>query len=82
MKRLIYVLLIIFFLGLGVSVQAKTCTVNFFTYFGYDYRDVSYCEASHKLDDYGCYPLTIASILKSYGEDVKPTQVIMLKLML
>ena len=89
MKRLIYVMLTIFFLGLGVSVQAKTCNVNFFTYFAADYINVPYCDGNNfstcgtlsdgtspkNLCSSGCYALTVASILKSYGEDVNPIDV-------
>ena len=84
------IFLTIFFLGMSLSVQAKTCTVNFFTYFGIDYVDVPYCDGNNlssctavnkndpspkNLCSSGCYALTVASILKSYGENVNPKDV-------
>ncbi len=90
MKRLKYLLFLLLTVSVVFEVQAKSCTIHFFTYFAGDYSDVPYCDGRYlntcttpsgksgspkNLCSSGCYPLSIASILKSYGEDVNPRQI-------
>lgn len=64
---------------IGISVNAAECQQitesNIQTYFAIDYEDVTYCSGSRNLKSAGCFPLTIASILKSYGKDYTPVNV-------
>ena len=78
MNKKLYLLLILFcmYVCIGISVNAAECQQitesNIQTYFAIDYEDVTYCSGSRNLKSAGCFPLTIASILKSYGNDYPP----------
>ena len=85
MKKLKYILIITFFLCFVSNVNAAECNLtedSVTTYFAGDYGDVAYCynftagcDGSKNLCTSGCFPLTIASILKSYGSNVTPNEV-------
>lgn len=61
------------------TIEAATCPAitedMITTYFAVDYSSVPYCSSGRNLQQQGCYPLTIASILSSYGENVSPSDV-------
>lgn len=84
MKKKLFILLILFIIF--PSVNAKVCQKitesNVYTYLAKDYSDVSYCDdmvttcgGKNNLCTSGCFPLSIASILKSYGNNVAPQDV-------
>ena len=85
MKKLKYILIIAFFLCFVSNVNAAECNLtedSVTTYFAGDYANVAYCynytagcDGSKNLCTSGCFPLTIASILKSYGSDITPSDV-------
>ena len=81
MNKKLYLLLILFcmYVCIGISVNAAECQQitesNIRTYFAIDYEVVTYCSGSRNLKSAGCFPLTIASILKSYGKDYTPVNV-------
>lgn len=77
MKKKLFVLFTFFCLILNVNAEdcQKISESNINTYFAADYADVKYCTGTRNLKSAGCFPLTIASILKSYGLDYKPTDI-------
>ena len=85
MKKKLFILLILFIIF--PSVNAKVCQKitesNVYTYLAKDYSDVSYCDdmvtscgGKNHLCTSGCFPLSIASILKSYGNNVAPQRIL------
>ena len=90
MKKMKYILLFLAFFCFFKSVEADTCEItenSIKTYFAVDYADVPYCNncsndsfvagcsGSKNMCTSGCYPLTVASVLASYGNDVTPEDV-------
>ena len=91
MKKIKCILILIFFFGFIGETHADTCgnvkEDDIVTYYASDYADVPYCSGcddrayfsgcsgSKNLCTSGCYPLTIASILASYGNGVVPEDV-------
>ncbi len=70
-------LLLFCFFGLIKNVEAAECQIgdDITTYFAIDYESVPYCSNGRNLRYQGCYPLTVASILKSYGKNTTPQDV-------
>ncbi len=86
MKKIKYIVLIILFFCSTLETNAAECQLteeNIVTYTAGSYADVPYCTSMtsscsgrNNLCTSGCFPLTIASILASYGaDDVKPQNV-------
>lgn len=86
MKKIKYIVLIALFFCMTIEVNAAECKLtedSIVTYAAVDYDDIPYCtnvtttcDGSNNLCTSGCFPLTIASILASYGaDDVKPQNV-------
>ena len=86
MKKIKYIVLIALFFCFTIETNAAECKLtedSIVTYAAVDYDDIPYCtnvtttcDGSNNLCTSGCFPLTIASILASYGaDDVKPQNV-------
>ncbi len=86
MKKTIYIFLIIMFFCFNIEANAAECKLtedSIITYAAVDFDDIPYCKNSRNTCDgqnnlctSGCFPLTIASILASYGAvDIKPQNV-------
>lgn len=86
MKKIKYIVLIALFFCMTIEVNAAECKLtedSIVTYAAVDYDDIPYCtnvtttcDGRNNLCTSGCFPLTIASILASYGAgDVKPQNV-------
>ena len=84
MKKKLYLLLIlcIIFPSVNAKVCQKITESTIYTYLAKDYSEVSYCDGMVKgcggknnLCTSGCFPLSIASMLKCYGNDTSPQDV-------
>ena len=81
------IFMLIFIFCFPMIVSAETCNTpdesTVVTYYAGDYSTEPYCvkvrdgcsSGSKTLCSSGCFPLTIASILKSYGKNVTPTDI-------
>ena len=80
MKKRLYILLIFVCLFWSVNVTAASCSnvteSSVKTYFATNgYSGAKYCSGDRTLENSGSFPLTIASILKSYNMNYIPTDV-------
>ena len=80
MKKRLYILLIFVCLFWSVNVTATSCSnvteSSVKTYFATNsYSGAKYCSGDRTLENSGSFPLTIASILKSYNMNYIPTDV-------
>lgn len=80
-NKINYFLFVVLILSIfTINVKADVCKSvdekNIVTHFAIDYESVPYCTGGKKnMRARGCMPLTIASILSSYGNNVDPASV-------